>query len=72
MLYSESVEVTTISHMVRYILSSWTNEMRKGEKLSHNRDLNRPGLNNQATTGNVKTDRALWDRYLTGQTLSTK
>ena len=46
--------------------------MRKGDKLSHNRDLNRPGLNNQATTGNVKTDRALWDRYLTGQTLSTK
>jgi len=41
--YTENLlKLPTISHMVRYILSAWANQMRKKEQLARNRDLIKP------------------------------
>jgi hypothetical protein len=56
--YTQNVlKLPTISHMVRYILSKWTKDMRKREQAYfRNRHLNQPGRNNLSITKNVKPD----------------
>jgi hypothetical protein len=59
------LKLPTISHMVRYILSNWVKDMRRGEQsFIRRRDLNQPAPNKLSTAGNAKIDPALWDRYL--------
>ena len=56
------LKLPTISHMVRYILSDWANQIREQE-LIRNRKLNQPGLN-KLSTRDVKIDQALLDRII--------
>jgi hypothetical protein len=59
------LKLPTISHMVRYILSSWVKDMRRREQyFIRKRDLNQPAPNKLSTARNAKIDPALWDRYL--------
>ena len=48
------LKLPTISHMVRYILSAWANQMRKKDQLLRNRELNQPRRNNVSTARNVE------------------
>jgi hypothetical protein len=48
------LKLPTISHMVRYILSAWANQMRKKDQLPRNRELNQPRRNNVSTARNVE------------------
>jgi hypothetical protein len=53
--YNENLlKLPTISHMVRYILSAWANQMRKKDQLLRNRELNQPRRNNVSTARNVE------------------
>jgi ribonucleotide reductase beta subunit family protein with ferritin-like domain len=46
------LKLPTISHIVRYILSDWANQMRKMEQQPiRNRKLNQPGLDKLSTAG---------------------
>ena len=56
------LKLPTISHMVRYILSAWANQMRKKEQLASNRELNKPSPNRLSTV-KEKRDQASWVEY---------
>ena len=56
------LKLPTISHMVRYILSTWANQMRKKEQLTRNRELNEPARNRLSTV-KEKRDQARWIEY---------
>ena len=56
------LKLPTISHMVRYILSTWANQMRKKEQLASNRELNKPAPNRLSTV-KEKRDQASWVEY---------
>ena len=43
------LKLPTISHMVRYILTKWTKNMRKAEQVNRSRDMNPPARNNLFT-----------------------
>ena len=61
--YTENLlKLPTISHMVRYILSAWANQMRKKEQLASNRKLNKPAPN-RLSMAKEKRDQASWVEY---------
>ena len=56
------LKLPTISHMVRYILNNWADQMRKNEQLIVIDNLNKPALNKQSTR-TLQRDQATWLEY---------
>jgi hypothetical protein len=57
------LKLPTTSHMLRYMLNYWANEIRKMEQQPiRNRKLNQPGLNKLSTI-KVKRDETTWMQY---------
>ena len=56
------LKLPTISHMLRYLLSAWANQMRKKEQLTRNRELNKAAPN-RLSTEKEKREQATWEEY---------